>query len=449
MRNDLIERHARPIPRYTSYPTAPHFHDGITAIDQRHWIEELPHDSTLSLYLHIPFCDRLCWFCGCHTKQVRRYTPVAAYLPALGAEISAVAKQLAGRGKVVAIHLGGGSPSMLTSEDFLKLGKLLRASFDIAADLEFSIEIDPNDMDAARYDALAQIGITRVSLGVQDFNPDVQAAVNRIQTYEQTLAVVDAMRRRNVESINIDVLYGLPHQTVSSVEATVAQALLLEPDRMAVFGYAHVPWLKPHQRMIDEATLPGGRERFEQAQAAAAVITEAGYEAVGFDHFAKPTDSLARAARQGQLHRNFQGYTTDKATALLGFGASAISRFPQGYLQNTVPTANYQEQVVNEGTAVARGYRFTEDDRIRSYVIERLMCDFAVSLEAVKVRYGTAAADAVAQIAEFARQDPDGLAEFDGDHLTLTQQGRPFVRSVAAAFDAYLPEDVTRCSAAV
>jgi oxygen-independent coproporphyrinogen-3 oxidase len=449
MQDALIERYSRPVPRYTSYPTAPHFAEGFTGADRQRWIAELPRDSTLSLYLHIPFCDRLCWFCGCHTKQILRYGPIAAYLPLLHAEITMAARQLDGNGKVTSIHLGGGSPSMLSPEDFLKLGRLFRDSFAMPDDLEFSIEVDPNDMDPPRYDALARMGVTRISLGVQDFNPQVQTAVNRIQTYEQTRVVVDSMRRRNVNSVNLDILYGLPHQTTASLEATVMQALSLDPDRMAVFGYAHVPWLKPHQRMIDEAALPDGRERFEQAQAAAAIITAAGYEPVGFDHFAKPADSLARAARQGRLHRNFQGYTTDKAAALFGFGASAISKFPQGYLQNTVPTANYQRQVADNGTAVARGYLFTNDDRIRGYVIERLMCDFAVSLRDVEACYGAAAERVMAQIAAFAEQDFDNLTAFDGDRLAVTRQGRPFVRSIAAAFDAYLPADNARYSPAV
>jgi oxygen-independent coproporphyrinogen-3 oxidase len=288
----------------------------------------------------------------------------------------------------VAIHFGGGSPSMLTPDDFLVLNKLLRDRFVVSDDVEFSIEIDPNDMDESRYDALARIGITRVSLGVQDFNPQVQAAINRIQTYEQTGAVVDAMRRRGVRSVNLDVLYGLPYQTVRSVEATARQALSLQPDRLAVFGYAHVPWLKTHQRMIEEPALPGVRERFEQAQAVATEIVAAGYETIGFDHFAKPTDGLAAAARQGRLHRNFQGYTVDAATALIGFGASAIGRLPQGYVQNTVGTAVYQRQAEAKGTAIGRGVALTDEDRLRSYAIERLLCDFSISIDDLERRYG-------------------------------------------------------------
>lgn len=449
MTDELVHRYSRPVPRYTSYPTAPHFHAGIGNADYRQWLAALQDDATLSLYLHIPFCDRLCWFCACHTKQTLRYTPVARYLPALHAEIDGVARLLAGHGRVVAIHLGGGSPSLLAPADLLALNKLLRNRFAMSPAMEFSIEIDPNDVDDSRCDALAAIGITRVSLGVQDFNPRVQAAINRLQSYEQTKSVVDAMRRRGVGSINLDVLYGLPHQTVHSVEATVQQALSLQPDRLAVFGYAHVPWMKTHQRLIDEAALPDIDERFEQAQAATARILAAGYAAIGFDHFARPDDSLAVAARQGRLHRNFQGYTADSAAALIGFGASAIGRLPQGYVQNTVATGVYQRQVEANGTAIARGVAFTADDQMRSYAIERLLCDFSLSRADLQARFGEPAQSLLREMAEVAARDTDGLMAFDGDRLTVTPRGRPFVRSIAAGFDAYLLEGGARYSIAV
>ena len=446
---ELAERYATPVPRYTSYPTAPHFHADIDDASYRRWIAALPGDATLSLYIHVPFCDRLCWFCGCHTKQIHRYAPVTKYLSALHAEITSVAGLLASRGKVVAIHLGGGSPSMLTPGDFLALNALLRSHFVVSEEVEFSIEIDPNDMDETRYDALAAIGITRVSLGVQDFNPEVQAAINRIQTYEQTKAVVDAMRRRGVHSVNLDILYGLPHQTVRSVEATARQALTLQPDRLAIFGYAHVPWLKTHQRMIEESALPGIRERFEQAQAAAREVVAAGYEAIGFDHFARPADDLAAAAREGRLHRNFQGYTVDSATALIAFGASAIGRLPQGYVQNTVATATYQRQIEANGTAIDRGVALTDEDHLRSYAIERLLCDFSIARSDLRQRFGDLAEPLALEMAAVAAGDTDGLTEFDGDRLVVTPRGRPFIRAIAASFDAYLLKDGARYSIAV
>jgi oxygen-independent coproporphyrinogen III oxidase len=449
MTTDTLTRRAKPVPRYTSYPTAPHFHTGIGDQTYWTWLAELPADATLSLYFHIPYCDRLCWFCGCHTKQVARYEPIASYLVSLHREIEEVARRLGRDRRVVAVHLGGGSPSMLAPEDTLALGALLRSRFNFAPDAEISIEMDPNDMDDARYDALAEFGVTRASLGVQDFDPRVQHAINRIQTFEQTKAVVDAMRARGVRSVNLDVLYGLPHQTTGSVEATVAKALSLDPDRMAMFGYAHVPWLKTHQKMIDESALPSVQDRFEQARAAEAAIVAAGFDAIGIDHFAKPSDSLAIATREGRLHRNFQGYTADSAVALIGFGASAIGQLPQGYVQNVVPTADYKRQVGDRGTAIAKGIALTPEDRVRAYVIERLMCDFAVSRSDLVRRFGREANAVLSEMQFYCENDADGLTAFDGDCFRITEGNRPFVRSVAAAFDAYLNADGARYSIAV
>ena len=449
MSADLVDRYSKPVPRYTSYPTAPHVHAGVDQATYFTWLGMLPEDTSLSLYIHIPYCDRLCWFCGCHTKQVARYEPITAYLVPLFAEIEAVAARLAGKGRVVSVHLGGGSPSMLRPEDTLALGAVLRRHFSFAPDAEISIEIDPNDMDEARYDALAAFGVTRVSLGVQDFDPRVQAAINRIQTFEQTREVVEGMRRRGVGSVNLDVLYGLPFQTLKTIENTIDQALSLAPDRLALFGYAHVPWLKTHQRMIDEAALPDVHGRFAQATRAAEMVMASGYQQIGIDHFAKPGDSLAQAATAGRLHRNFQGYTTDAASALLGFGASAIGQLPQGYVQNTVPTGDYQRQVAAGGLAVARGVTVTEDDRARAFVIERLMCDFAVSTDELSHRFGVVATPIVAEMSVVAAEDPDGLTEFADGTLRMTARGRPFVRSIAARFDAHLAANAARYSLAV
>lgn len=447
---DTLLRHAAmPLPRYTSYPTAPHFSEAVTAATYGEWLEALPEAATLSLYLHIPYCDRLCWFCGCHTKQVQRYEPITRYLEALYAEIDAVGARLAGRGLVTAVHLGGGSPSMLTPADTLELGRRLRGAFRFDPDAEISIEMDPNDMDEARYDALAAFGVTRASLGVQDFNLKVQQAINRLQSFEQTRGVVEAMRSRGVRSVNCDVLYGLPYQTADYLNATIDQVLSLSPDRMALFGYAHVPWMKTHQKMIDEHALPGVEARFAAARGAAARITAAGYEAVGIDHFALPGDSLAVAARDGTLRRNFQGYTVDNATALIGLGASSIGQLPQGYVQNSVATAEYQRRVLADGLATGKGYAMTEDDRVRGHVIERLMCDFAVSRVELQQRYGLAADPVLAEMQLALSNDQDGVLAVDGDRLVISESGRPFVRSVAAAFDAHLNSNGARYSLAV
>lgn len=449
MSNSLASRAARPVPRYTSYPTAPHFHPGITDADYAGWLDALPAETDLSLYVHVPFCDRLCWFCGCHTKQVLRYDPIAAYLPAVHIEMEEVARHLNGRGRATALHLGGGSPSMLRPDDLIALAQRARQLFNPQRDFEFSIEIDPNDMTEDRYDAFATAGVSRISVGVQDFDPRVQQAINRLQSFEQTRAVVEGMRRRGVSSVNLDVLYGLPHQTVGSVEATIEQALALHPDRLALFGYAHVPWMKTHQRMIDETMLPDAAERLRQSTAAAARIVAAGYVAIGLDHFARPSDRLAIAARAGQLRRNFQGYTTDAAPALIGFGASAVGSLPQGYVQNITATGEYVRAIKAQGLAVARGIALSSEDRMRGWVIERLMCDLNVSISEFRRRFGSAAEAVLIEMAYAAQGDADGIVAFDGQTFAITEAGRPYVRSVAAAFDTYLGTGTGRHSAAV
>ncbi|PTE07054.1 oxygen-independent coproporphyrinogen III oxidase [Mesorhizobium helmanticense] len=449
MQQELAARLSENVPRYTSYPTAPHFHAGVDAAVQRGWLEAIEGGEEISLYLHIPYCDRLCWFCACHTKQTRHYEPVTAYLRSLHAEIATVGGLVSGRGHVRAVHFGGGSPTMLKPEDMVALGTVLRGNFDFLPDAGISVEIDPNDMDEARLDALAEIGMTRASLGVQDFDPKVQKAINREQSFLQTKAVVDGVRSRGVASVNLDLLYGLPHQTREGISSTVSQALTLEPDRMALFGYAHVPWFKKHQTMIDEAWLPDSMERFAQAQIAAGLMLKAGYQAVGFDHFARSDDALAIAARTGTLHRNFQGYTEDRCETLIGLGPSSISQFRQGYAQNMPATAEYGRMVEQGGLAVVRGIELSDDDRVRGWIIERLMCDFAFSAIDLIERFGEIGQKLLLQASSIALRDPARLLELDGDSFKVPVENRPFVRSLAARFDKYFETGKARHSVAV
>lgn len=446
--SDLIARHSAPVPRYTSYPTAPHFHAGIGGDTYAGWLRALPRSATISLYLHIPYCDRLCWFCGCHTKHTLRYEPVADYLLALNAEIDWVSHQLAGRGRVTAIHLGGGSPTLLTPADMQALKARLAARFAIDPEAEISIEIDPNDLDDGRYDAMAEFGLTRASIGVQDFDPVVQKAINRLQSFEQTRAVVDAMRARGVHSVNLDLVYGLPFQTEAGIARTIEAALSLAPDRAALFGYAHVPWMKPHQKMIPEAALPDAAARFAQAGLAGELFVAAGMEAVGFDHFARPGDTLAIAARTGRLRRNFQGYTDDAADALIGLGASAIGQLPQGYVQNITPTGDYRKAVLAGGPAIAKGFALDADDRLRAHAIATLLCHFRLAPRDL-ADFGAAGAALLDDAAALARADADGLTAMEDGVFTVTRRGRPFVRSIAARFDAYLGTGTARHSQAV
>ncbi|MFB9982617.1 oxygen-independent coproporphyrinogen III oxidase [Mesorhizobium newzealandense] len=449
MRPELAARLGENVPRYTSYPTAPHFHAGVDAAVYRVWSQALGSGDEISLYLHIPYCDKLCWFCACHTKQTRHYEPVAAYLRSLHGEITTVAGLVSGKGRVRAVHFGGGSPTMVKPEDLVALGVRLRDSFDFLPDAKISVEIEPNDMDEAHLDALAEIGMTRASLGVQDFDSKVQKVINREQSFLQTKAVVDGVRSRGVESVNLDLLYGLPHQTRGSVCSTVAQALTLEPDRMALFGYAHVPWFKKHQTMIEEAWLPGPTERFAQSQLAARAIVDKGYEAIGLDHFAKPGDALAVAARTGALHRNFQGYTEDRCETLIGLGPSSIGRFRQGYVQNMASPAEYGRMVADGGLAAVRGIALSDDDRVRGWIIERLMCDFAFSAIDLVERFGEAGQRLLQQSSSMALHGPVRLLELDGDKFVVPAASRPFVRSIAAKFDKYFESSTARHSVAV
>ncbi|MYZ48749.1 oxygen-independent coproporphyrinogen III oxidase [Propylenella binzhouense] len=449
MEKDVIRRHAAPVPRYTSYPTAPHFTERVDAATYRSWLGRLPRDARLSLYCHIPFCDTLCWFCGCHTKETRQYAPVAAYAGALAAEIRTVGGLLPEGPEVRQVHWGGGSPTILSAGDIARLAGALREAFRFAGDAEFSIEVDPRMLDEARIEALADAGVTRASFGVQDFDPEVQKAINRVQTYEETEAVVEAFRARGVRSLNIDVLYGLPRQTRDAVEHTVRKVVALRPDRIALFGYAHVPWMKKHQTMIHAEELPDVVERFAQANRAASILVASGYERIGMDHFALPGDSLAVAAREGRLHRNFQGYTADAYDALIGLGASAIGQLPQGYVQNEVATGRYRARVEAGELAVVRGFELSAEDRIRAYAIERLMCEFRLSRNDLAARFGDEAEEVLEEAAYLAQRDEDGFLAEEGDAIAVTPRGRPFVRTICAALDPYFMAGAARHSVAV
>lgn len=434
MSPEVVKRYSSPVPRYTSYPTAPHFTNAIGPSQYRDWLAALPTASRLSLYLHIPYCDSLCWYCGCCTKAVQRYEPVAAYLQSLTGEIASVSDLVPLSHQVTHVHWGGGSPSILQPADIMALAETVRSRFTFSADAEFAVEADPRGLDDDRIAALAEAGVNRVSIGVQDFDETVQAAINRRQSFAVTKAAIDALRAHGINQINIDLVYGLPHQTRASVERTAQMVLELAPNRIAAFGYAHLPARLKHQRLIDETALPGVVERFAQANRLARILTAAGYVRIGLDHFAHPDDPLA----SGPVNRNFQGYTTDGAEALLGLGASAIGQLPQGYVQNSAAIADYQRQIAANGLATARGVQLSDSDRMRGFVIERLMCDLAFPTLELNRRFGTAAAPIIEEAQALVEADQDHLVEAEGDAFRITERGRPFARAIAACFDSYL-----------
>lgn len=430
----LVKAYAAPVPRYTSYPTAPHFTNEIGAPDYAGWLEAVPDGARLSLYMHIPFCHALCNYCGCNTKASKRYEPAAEYLSSLEAEITNVGALLPHAHLVSHMHWGGGSPNFLTPDDIRRLAAKAQSTFRFAPDTEFAVELDPRYLATEQVTAFHECGVTRVSFGVQDFDEAVQVAINRMQSYDMTRDCIAQCREAGISSINIDLIYGLPEQTEASISRTVEQVISLSPDRIAIFGYAHLPARFKHQGLIRSETLPGPVERFRQARRAAAMLAEAGYVAVGIDHFAKPEDALGGSG----VRRNFQGYTTDPSDLLIGLGASSIGQLPQGYVQNTVARGDYARRIAEHGLATVRGKALTLDDRIRAHVIERLMCDLTFNTCDLKRRFGDAAEPVIAEAKLLVEADTDGIVERTPSGFRVTDYGRPFTRSVCSVFDRYL-----------
>lgn len=439
MRADLAAIYGEErLPRYTSYPTAPHFSPAIGPDTYARWLAELPAGASASLYLHVPFCREMCWYCGCHTQIVRRDELIAGYQRTLRNEIALAAKTIGRRIKVEHIHFGGGTPTIMAPEALVELMATMRQKFFVLPSAEIAVEIDPRTLTVDMVEAMRLSGVNRASLGVQSFDPVVQRAINRVQSFEQTASVVEMLRRAGIEGINFDLIYGLPHQTVASCLDTVRRSLALAPDRFSVFGYAHVPDFKKHQRMINEAVLADGLARHDQSCAIANALKEAGYVQIGLDHFARPGDSMAVALEQRTLRRNFQGYTTDKSEVLLGFGASAIGHLPQGYVQNEVQIGAYAQSIAAGRLATAKGYGLTDDDRLRADIIERIMCEFGADLGDICARHGAEAGTMLKSAARLKPLISDGIVRLDGDRLAVAKDSRFLVRSVAAAFDAHL-----------
>lgn len=434
----LLARYGQPVPRYTSYPTAPHFSPAVDAATYASWLAAVPGDARVSAYVHVPFCAELCLYCGCQTAVARSRTPVKAYAERLVEEIGLVARHLPGRLTLSHLHFGGGTPTMLADEDFVAILGALRETFEFAPGAEIAIEIDPRVMDAAKVATLAREGFNRASLGVQDFDPAVQQAIGRHQSCEETQAVADALRAAGITALNLDLMYGLPHQDEASVRRTVEAALGLDPDRIAVFGYAHVPWMKKHQALIPEDALPDAGARLAQAELVADVLASHGYVPVGLDHFARACDTMAERAAAGTLKRNFQGYTTDDAPVLIGFGASAIGALPQGYVQNLPATPAWHKAVEAGTLPIARGIALTDEDRLRRHVIERLMCDLSVDLDEACMQHGFPRGFFADEIHALEPLIADGLAFRHGAVVEVPEASRPFTRVVCAVFDTRL-----------
>ncbi|MBB5047385.1 oxygen-independent coproporphyrinogen-3 oxidase [Rhodopseudomonas rhenobacensis] len=445
-----LEKYAKSsVPRYTSYPTAPHFAAEFPESIYRGWLAQLDLDEPISLYLHVPFCKQMCWYCGCNMKLAARYEPVATYLQHLLDEIDLVAGAMPGRMPVGHVHFGGGTPTVLEPDDLGAVMALISDRFRLVDGAELAIESDPRTLTDAMVDKIGAIGFTRASFGVQEFDPKVQAAINRIQPPEMVKHAMDRFRAVGVNRLNFDLIYGLPYQTAEDLRRTVEQCVEMRPDRVALFGYAHVPWVAKNQRMIPDESLPQPAQRAEQARAAADALVKGGYVRIGIDHFALPGDSLAVAAATGELHRNFQGYTPDASPTLIGIGATSIGRTPSGYVQNISETGAYMRAVEAGKLPIARGHAFKGQDDLRAHVIERIMCDGKVDLNAVGRIFGAAEEWYDGEREAIAELQKDGVLTYADGALTLTPAGEPLARVVAAVFDTYLRNSSVRHSIAV
>ena len=426
---------ARPVPRYTSYPTAAQFSDRVGAAEMGQRLDALAPDTPISLYVHIPYCHDICWYCGCNTGAANKAQRLTAYVEALEREVALIAARLNGRGRVTRIAFGGGSPNSLPLVDFIRLMQQLLRCFD-AHHAELSVELDPRRLDADWIDAMAAMGVDRVNLGVQTFSPHVQTRIGRIKPLDMVERAVERLDKAGVAT-GFDLMYGLPGQSMDDLSATLDATIRLAPARIALFGYAHMPRLLPRQRRIDASDLPDVAQRFAMAAMGHDALTRAGYRAIGFDHFALPDDSMALSAAKGRLRRNFQGFTDDPAQILIGMGASAISQFPDLIVQNAKQAGPWRTAIEAGQLATTRGLVRTAEDQRRGRIIEALLCQGEVHLDAGDPR------------PDLDRFEQRGLVERSGNRLLLPPEALPYARSIAACFDAYLEPVETRFSHAV
>jgi oxygen-independent coproporphyrinogen-3 oxidase len=438
----LVEKYNQPGPRYTSYPPATKFTDAIKWDALAPLIEANNRtDRDLSLYFHVPFCETLCWFCGCTTVITLNHSRGMAYVEALGRELAQMSPLLNSHRKVVQLHFGGGSPTFLRPDEIRCLGEHIHRRFTFAPDIEASVEVDPRRLTRDHLVALREIGFNRASMGVQDFNPQVQAAVHRIQPVEMTRQAMDWMRELGYNSINLDLIYGLPHQTVPSFNETLDLVLAMQPDRLAVFSYAHVPWIKPAQKILEQQKhLPMPETKLQLLKLVIERLTEGNrYVYIGMDHFARPDDELAVAQRNKQLQRNFQGYSTRAGSDIYAFGMSSISQIPEAYWQNEKELPIWQAAVDAGRVPLHKAYLVTHEDKIRRETIMRVMCDLSLDFSAMSRRLGINFEEHFArELAALGDLEADGLLRRTPDGLEITDVGRLFIRNIAMRFDNQL-----------
>ena len=433
-----IQKYSGPGPRYTSYPTAPQWVDTLGTSAYETQLKK-GSEGPLALYVHIPFCESLCYYCGCNIQITKQHEKENPYVNALIRELDQVASLLPNRRELSQISWGGGTPTFLAPSEMIRLYRAIEARFDIAADAEVSIEVDPRVTTDEHLKTLAALGFNRVSLGVQDFNPAVQKAVNRVQSKESTAKMLARCRELNFKGINFDLIYGLPYQTVESFQETIEQVIAVGPDRIALYNYAHLPSLRPHQKILEKMPMPNAQARIEIFNLAYNRLVESRYQAIGMDHFALTHDEMSKALDKGQLYRNFMGYTVKKGNELIGIGASAIGELNDGYFQNIRETKQYQQSVMEKGLATFRGCALTDDDRERKWIIQSLMCRFQLSMDEFDTNFPRKfETDFAAELTQLQGFYDDGILTRDGRTLFVTDLGRLFIRNVAMIFDAYL-----------
>jgi len=440
---ELVLRYDRPGPRYTSYPTADRFTDDFGPDDYRTALERANREcpgEPLSLYFHLPFCEALCTYCGCNVVVSKSESTRRKYLDRLAAEVAMVAALLPDRRVISQLHLGGGTPNSYGDEELAELMQIVRRHFDVPEDAEVAIEVDPRHADAGRIRRLREIGFNRLSMGVQDFAPKVQTAIRRITSFGRVRELVDTAREVGFVSVNLDLIYGLPHQTGPDFARTVKKVLALRPDRVALYSFAWVPWVKPHQKVMDAKTFPDRDAKLGIFCDARRTFLESGYEAIGMDHFALPDDELSVAQREGRLRRNFQGYTAMKVRDVVGFGMSAIGDIGGAYVANARQLNKYNKAIDAGELPVHRGVARDADDEARRWLIHELMCNFHVDDEALQRRFGlTLGEDFAPELAELrASEELEPLIDVADDRVDITPLGQLFVRNVATVFDARL-----------
>ena len=430
---NLIKKYGGPVPRYTSYPTAVKFHGNFTGIDVVSQLRAIMPGEMVSLYIHIPFCHSLCHYCGCHTKIVNNTNVITSYINTLCHEILLAAVHIPKDIQVSRIHFGGGSPNYAPIADIERIIDTIGAAFPLSAGAQIDMECDPRLLSREKITQLARLGVQRVSLGIQDFDEAVQRAVNRLQPVGQIITHVEELRENHIESINFDLIVGLPQQTRKSVLKTISDTIKMRPPRIAVFAYAHVPWMKAHQKLLEKYNFPTPEDRFLMHADIKSRLEDAGYHAIGIDHYALPGDALVRAQAAGTMRRNFQGYTDDRAEITLGFGLSAISQFKEAYAQNTLDAPSYRKAIENGQLPIAKGYKLDAKDCMERYAIMQMMCDFGIDLRDYPGIF-------VAHT-QISALEQDGLIRRNRDRIEITDSGRPFVRVVAACFDSYYQND--------